>query len=77
MNKNDIDFSKMQKVEIPCPRCGNKDEMYQVITKRDWTFKCKNCNLDGHWADDVFKHPIMELEVAQKLKEIWPHLLFI
>jgi predicted RNA-binding Zn-ribbon protein involved in translation (DUF1610 family) len=65
-----------EKIEIPCPRCGMK-EMFLTKTKRSFAWKCKNCSFDSNKLSDVFSHPKKELIVAQKLKELCPHLLFV
>jgi predicted RNA-binding Zn-ribbon protein involved in translation (DUF1610 family) len=67
-----------EKIDIPCPKCGQK-ELFLTKTKRSFAWKCKNkdCSFDTNKLSDVFSHPKKELIVAQKLKELCPHLLFV
>ena len=59
-----------------CPKCGSNNVNW-VFSKRGVSIKCLDCKFDTHAIYDWTHHRKWELEVAQKLKELCPHLLFV
>jgi hypothetical protein len=59
-----------------CPKCRSKNVNW-VFSKRGVSIKCLDCKFDTHAIYDWTHHKKWEVEIAQKLKELCPHLLFV